>query len=275
MTEMLQTLLFVPASNSRALDKIQSMTADAFILDLEDAVADDQKDTARLALVDRFQQGAFEGKTVAVRINALDTAYAAADIDALMACGPAALVIPKAEPGAPLEAAAQSLIATPLWLMIETPRAVLAAAEMARMDGVAALLAGTNDLALEARLPASKERAGLQTALQMMVLAARAAGVAVYDGVYNDFSDHAGFETECRQGKGWGFDGKTLIHPSQIDAAAAVFAPGAEEIARARRMLAAWQTAAGGAINFEGSMIEELHIQQAKAILKGGSHGTE
>ncbi len=268
-----RTLLFVPGSKPKVIAKAAGLTADAVIIDLEDAVAPDAKCDARQHVADALRALDFGGKLRAVRINALDSAHAAADAGMAATAEVDALVVPKMSSVADIDGeplAAPRVSDMPLWVMIETPQGVLNAASIAAHPRVQALIVGTNDLALGLGCEAGGSRAPMQTALQMAVLAARAAGVHVYDGVYNDFSAPEGLRAECEEGKALGFDGKTLIHPSQIDIAAGVFRPSDAEVEEARALIAAFAASGGGAVNFRGRMIEDLHVTAAKRLLGEG-----
>ena len=255
-----RSVLFLPASNPRAVEKARGLPADLVILDLEDAVKEEDKVSARAAAVEATHAG-FPGKLVAIRVNG-DVGHHFGD-DAVAVRGSSAdfVVLPKAETAKKVGDAA-SLSQKPVLAMIETAAGVLAAPEIAAHSS--ALIAGTNDLAADLGLPPKGGRAGLAFALQSIVLAARATGIAAFDGVFNGLNDPEGLETECREGRGMGFDGKTLIHPNQIDAANRIFAPSDEEVADARRLIA---SATGGAERHEGRMIEAMHVAQAEAVL--------
>jgi citrate lyase subunit beta/citryl-CoA lyase len=261
MLEDVRSALFLPASKSRAIEKARSLPCDMVILDLEDSVAAADKDAARAAAVEaaRLDWG---GRLFAVRLNGPGP-WHEADIDALAeAAGIDLVVVPKVETPAYAEALAARL-SRPLLAMIETPAGVYAAREIAGVGGVAGLLAGSNDLAATLRLPPG--RAGLTLALQSIVLAARAAGIAVLDGVFNALDDPAAFEADCRAGRETGFDGKSLIHPNQIEPANRIFGPSPEEVEEAQALIAAFS---GGAERFRGRMIEAMHVDAARRALK-------
>ncbi len=263
-----RSLLFLPASNARAVAKARALDCDMVILDLEDAVAPEDKEAARGAAVSAVADG-FGDRLVAVRVNGAGSDWHAADLAALADARPDFVVLPKVEAAAgladPRRHCPHGLIA-----MIESCAGVLAAGEIARAEGVAGLFMGNNDLRHDLRLPADGGRDGLALALQTVVLHARAAGVAVFDGVYNRLDDPAGLEAECRHGRALGFDGKTLIHPNQIAAANAIFGPDAAAVAAARRLIEAY---AGGAQRFEGRMIEAMHVAQARDVLARAGSG--
>ncbi|HYG29963.1 MAG TPA: CoA ester lyase [Allosphingosinicella sp.] len=255
-----RSLLFLPASNPRAIEKARELEADMVVLDLEDAVRGEDKPAARAAAVEATREG-FGDRIVAIRVNAAGTPHYGEDVVALRRSGADYVVLAKVE--GPRQAAdAAWLTGKPVLAMIETPRGVIDAAAIA--PATRGLIAGTNDLSAELGIAPGGARAGLVYALQRIVLAARAAGVAAFDGVHNGLDDEEGLAEECRQGRAFGFDGKSVIHPGQIAAANRAFGPGDEEVEEARRLIDA---ATGGAERFEGRMIEALHVRQAEAIL--------
>ncbi|MGE4431576.1 MAG: CoA ester lyase [Sphingobium sp.] len=257
-----RSLLFLPASNARALEKARGLACDMVILDLEDSVADDRKQDARAALAGAFAAG-FGDRIGTVRINAADSPHHQADIDALAGLAPDYIVLPKVE--RPEQAAAvHRATGRPVIAMIESPAGVAQAQAIAAVDGVAGLFMGNNDLRHDLRIPMDADRSGLMVAMQMVILAARLAGKAVFDGVYNRLEDSEAFIAECREGRAIGFDGKTLIHPNQIAPANAVFGPSPQELDEARALIAA---ATGGAERHGGEMIEAMHVAQARALL--------
>lgn len=257
-----RTALFLPASNPRAIAKARGLDADMVILDLEDSVRDDAKGEARAAAVAAVAEG-FGHRLAAIRINGIGSVEHGADLDAVAASTADFVVLPKVESAVEAAAVAEAC-GRPLLAMIETPLGVLAAAAIAAAPGVGGLVAGTNDLAATLRLPPSSGRGAMTLALQTIVLAARAADVWALDGVYNALADADGLAAECREGRGLGFDGKTLIHPNQIAVAAAAFGPTAKEIADAEALVAA---ATGGAERYQDRMIETMHVDQARALL--------
>ncbi len=270
----LRSALFLPASNPRAIAKARTLDSDAVILDLEDAVAPDAKDGARDAAVAAVREGGFGERRLVVRTNGLDTEWAAADLAALASAQPAAVLIPKVDDVATLTAARAALgPGVPLWAMIETCRGILslpAIAEAAREVGLAALIAGTNDLAKDMRLPAPPAPETLLPLRVQIVVAARAGGMIALDGVCNALDAPDRLAAECAEGRRLGFDGKTLIHPNQIAAANRGFGPSEEEIAWAQRVVAAFADpvqAALGAIRLDGQMVERLHLAEAERIL--------
>ncbi len=266
----LRSVLYMPSSNSRALDKARTIPADAIIFDLEDAVAPDAKELARDQACAAVASGEYGGKALTIRCNGLDTPWGAADLRAAAAVGPAAVVVPKVSGVEHLRAVADLVGGTPIWAMIETPVAVFDVRAIAASPQVAALVLGTNDLAKELRAALVPGRAPLLPHLATTLLAAREAGKVVLDGVYNDVKDLAGFEAECQQGKEFGFDGKTLIHPTQVEIANRVWAPSADEIDRARAVIEAFAAAEAegrGVVVVDGRMVENLHRDNARHTL--------
>ena len=255
-----RSILFLPASNPRAIEKARTLPADMIILDLEDGVKGEDKDDARSRAMAAADEG-FGGRPVAIRVNAPGTTDYGRDVVQIRDCGADYIVLPKVEQDRQVRDT-RVLATKPVIAMIETPHGVLHAPAIAAQSE--ALIAGTNDLSAQLGLPAGQARSGLAHALQSIVLAGRAAGIAVFDGVYNRLDDSEGLEREALDGRASGFDGKTLIHPSQIDGANRVFSPGKDEIDEARRLIAA---ATGGAERFEGRMIESMHVRQAEWVL--------
>lgn len=256
-----RSLLYVPGSNARALEKARGLATDMLIIDLEDAVPEDRKADARAAMRAAVEAG-FPGKRVAVRINGSGSAHQAADINAVAGLPIDAVVLPKVDGVADL-ALARGL-GLPILAMIETPVAIYAARDIAADPAVAGLIAGLNDLAHELKLPDGMDRGAMSHAIQAIVLAARAGGAWAFDGVYNAIDDAVGFAAEAAEGRRLGFDGKTLIHPSQVDPCNIAFAPSEREIAAAEALVAA---ATGGAQRHEGRMVEDMHVAAAKALL--------
>jgi citrate lyase subunit beta/citryl-CoA lyase len=272
-----RSVLFLPGSNPRALEKARGLPTDGLIFDLEDAVAPDMKDSARAAVAAAVSAGGYAPRELVLRVNPLDSPWGQADLAAAATLPVDAVLLPKVENaervrliidlldmhGAPPELA--------VWCMIETPRGVLTAPQIADASPrVAALVAGTSDLAADLHARQVPGRMPLLTALGLILLAARAAGRAALDGVHLDLADAEGFAAACRQGRALGFDGKTVIHPAQIETANAAFAPEPAEIEAARRLVAAYEAAiaAGkGAARFEGRLIEALHAAEARRTL--------
>ena len=267
-----RSALFLPASNPRAIAKARTLPCDAVVLDLEDAVAPDAKVAARAAAVAAI--GSFGARETVVRVNGLGTPWAEGDLAAVAAAKPDAVLLPKVELPAEL-AAARAILGDgiPLWAMVETSRAVLrldALAEGGGLYGLAALVAGTNDLASALRCTPGRERTPLLPALATIVMAARAHGLVALDGVCNALDDPARVAAECAQGAAFGFDGKTLIHPGQIDAANAAFTPDPATVAHARAVIAAFAdpaAASTGAIRVNGRMVERLHLIEARRVV--------
>lgn len=258
-----RSVLFAPATNARALDKARGLDCDAVVIDLEDAVGPADKDLARAAALAALP--GFEGRA-AVRINGPDTPWGADDLEALSRSSALAVVLPKTRGPADVRWAAGSGL--PVWAMVETLAAVLDLAAIAAEPGVEALLLGQNDLAAAMGARPGADRAPLQAAMSGLVMTARRYGLLALDGVYNAFQDADGFAAECRQGRAFGFHGKTLIHPSQIAAANAAFSPDAAEIAWAEAVVSAYAGAAdAGVVRVNGEMIERLHLDQARRIL--------
>lgn len=269
----LRSALYMPTSNPRALAKARALPCDAVILDLEDAVAPEAKAAARDAAVTALREGGFGRRTVAVRVNGPDTEWSADDLMALRGLPIDALVLPKVNGPGDLVDARTALPAVALWAMVETCAGVLALptlAATARETNLAALIVGTNDLAKEMRCRLDAARTPLLPVLSQVVVAARAAGVVALDGVCNALGDGERLAAECAQGAALGFDGKTLIHPAQLDAANATFGPTPDEIARAQAVVAAFADPANagkGAIRLDGVMVERLHLAEAERLL--------
>ncbi|WP_377640912.1 HpcH/HpaI aldolase/citrate lyase family protein [Oryzobacter terrae] len=270
-----RSVLYMPASNERALEKARSLPVDGLILDLEDAVGPDNKEAARENACAAARSGEYGHREVTIRVNGAGTQWHDADLAAACAAGPDAVVVPKVDSAEAVHTVVAAMERhgaperTRLWAMVETPTAVLdVAAIAAASDRLAVLVMGTNDLVKELGVRQVPGRTPLLTSLSLTVLAARRAGVAVLDGVWNDVRDVEGFEAECRQGRDLGFDGKTLVHPGQVEPCNAVFAPSAEEVEQARGVLEAWEGAAGaGVVVHEGRMVELLHVESARKVL--------
>lgn len=269
-----RSALYLPASNARAIAKARTLPCDVVILDLEDAVAPDMKLDARAAAVAAVGEGGFGDRELVVRVNALSTEWGEADCLALhevaqdAALG--AVLVPKPDDGDDVAAYRERLGDLPIWAMVETAGAVLRLDSLSRAPGLAALVMGTNDLAKELGARPGADRLPLLGFLASTVAAARAHGLAVLDGVHNAIDDHEGFAAECAQGVRFGFDGKTLIHPSQIEPCNAAFSPTGDEIAWAETIAAAFAAPGAqgrGAIRVEGRMVERLHLDQARRTL--------
>lgn len=265
-----RSLLYVPASNPRALEKARDLPCDALIFDLEDAVAPAAKETARENLGAALTAARSHGGARLVRINPLGSPWGEADLAALAAWDCDGVVVPKVDGLADLDAVA-ARTTRPLWAMIETARGVLAAPEICAHPRLAGIIMGTNDLARDLGLRARPDRMPLWAALQGTLLAARARQVLAIDGVCNALDDSARLGAECEQGRDMGFDGKSLIHPAQIAAANAAFAPSAEEVDLARRRIAAHEAVMAqgqGVAVVDGEIVEALHVQSARATLE-------
>jgi (3S)-malyl-CoA thioesterase len=258
----IRSALYLPASNPRAIAKARTLAADMLILDLEDAVKPEDKVSAREAAIAAVAEG-FGDKPVAIRVNGLGSIWHEADIALISHSAATLVVLPKAESGKAIAEFA-SKVGKPVLAMVETPKGILAAADIAQASGVVGLIAGTNDIAAELRLPVDAGREGLMLALQAIVLAARAGGGIALDGVYNRLDDSDGLWAEARAGRALGFDGKTLIHPAQIEPTNRAFAPDAAEIDDARALV---EAATGGAERFRGRMIEAMHVAAARRLL--------
>jgi (3S)-malyl-CoA thioesterase len=266
----LRSVLYIPGSKERALEKARDLPADAIIFDLEDAVAPEEKHRARALLVKELAAADFGPRLRIVRVNGLDTDWGAADLAAFAGHpGVDAVLVPKVNRAADLDAVAGQ-VAAPLWAMLETAQGCLNATEIAAHPRLQGLVMGTNDLARELGARGRPDRLPLQAALGMGVLAARAAGKVIVDGVFNAFKDEDGLRAECEQGRDMGFDGKTLIHPAQLEIANEVFAPGVEEVALARRQIAAYAEARArgeGVAVLDGRIVENLHVATAMALI--------
>jgi (3S)-malyl-CoA thioesterase len=255
-----RSILFLPASSPRAIEKARTLEADMIVLDLEDAVREEDKAAAREAAVAATQEG-FGGRAMAIRVNPVGTAHYGEDVVAIRRAAPDFVILAKAESAKQVTDSAR-LMEKPLLAMIETPRAVIDAASIA--PAADALIAGTNDLSAGLGISVSAGRGGLVYALQRVVLAARAAGIPAFDGVYNKLEADDGLVAECKEGRAWGFDGKSTIHPSQIETVNRVFSPTEAELDAARRLV---EAATGGAERHEGRMIEAMHVQQALTLI--------
>ena len=277
-----RSALYIPGSNARALDKGRSIAADVLILDLEDAVAVAAKETARVSVAAAIGARAYGRREIVVRVNGLESPWIARDIAAAVTARPDAVLIPKLSRVEDIRraraalAAAQAEPGLALWAMIETPLAVLNVAQIAAIAAgpgapLACLVMGTNDLARETGAVLKPGRLGMVTWLSQCVLAARAFGLAILDGTYNDLNDWQGFSTECEQGRELGMDGKTLIHPRQVPIANEIFAPTADEVAWAEKIIAAFarpENANKAVIAVDGQMVERLHERMAERVIE-------
>ena len=270
-----RSVLYMPSSNERALEKAKTIPCDGLILDLEDAVAPDAKPTAREAACAAARSGEYGKRELTIRINGADTEWHADDLAAACAAGPDAIVVPKVDSADAVLDLVDAMGRhdapehTKLWAMVETPYAMLHAEEIAAAsDRLTVLVMGTNDLAKELYAEHVPGRQPLLAGLGLALLAARATGKVIIDGVYNDVKDTDGFLAECRQGREMGFDGKTLIHPGQVEGANEAFAPSEKAVEDARGILQAWEDGKGsGVVTYNGRMIENLHVESARRTL--------
>ena len=273
-----RSVLYMPGSNARALEKVKTLSADGVILDLEDSVAPEAKETARRQVTEAAKAGGFGAREVFIRINGVDTPWHADDLAAAAHAAPDAILVPKISNPETLELIGRRLLdmgtdhKTRVWAMIETPLAIfnilsIAAEAEDSESRLSGFVMGTNDLAKDTRARLVPGRAPMLSWLSTCVAAARTYGIAILDGVYNDIGNADGFEMECRQGVELGFDGKTLIHPNQIASCNAVFSPTPEEVAMARRMIAAFdlpENKGKGVVSIDGRMVERLHADMAR-----------
>ena len=271
-----RSALYMPAANERALEKAKSLPADCIIFDLEDAVAPDAKEAARAAACAAAKSGQYGRRELTIRCNGLDTSWGSADLQAIAASTAAAVVVPKVSSVAYLDDVSSQLDAAgapgsmTVWAMIETPTAIFDVRAIAAHPRVSVLVMGTNDLARELRVPLVAGRRALLPHLATALLAAREAGKTILDGVFNDVKDLDGFTAECAQGAEFGFDGKTLIHPGQIDIANQAWAPSPADVDQAGRVIAAFEEAMAdgrGVVTVDGRMIENLHVANAQRTL--------
>lgn len=272
-----RSVLYMPGANARALDKARGLPADCLILDLEDAVAPAAKALAREQLATALREGGYGRREIVVRVNGLNTPWGRDDIAAVAKLGADAILFPKIESGAQVCEAVAALDAAgapaglPVWIMAETPRAVQSIdAIAAAHPRLGAIVVGTSDLAKDLRVRHTPGRAGLLPSLALCVLAARAHGLDIIDGVHLDLNDDTGLAAACEQGRDLGFDGKSLIHPRQIAAANTAFAPAAEDMERARRIIDAWEAAqrdGQGVVLVDGRLVENLHVDEAYRTL--------
>ena len=265
-----RSVLYIPGSKERALEKARTLPVDAIIFDLEDAVSVDEKENARATLKDALAKGGYGSRMRIVRINGLDTQWGETDARAAASMDCDAILLPKVESAAQLDALAALIGDKPIWAMMETPRGIMNAAEIASHPKLTGFVMGTNDLAKELQCRTRADRLPMLTSLSLCLLAAKAEGIVIVDGVYNAFKDNEGLKVECEQGRDMGFDGKTLIHPAQVEVANASFAPTEDEIDLARRQIAAFEEteAAGqGVAVVDGKIVENLHVVTAKEIL--------
>ena len=271
-----RSCLYMPGANERALEKARTLPADTLILDLEDAVAPDAKLAAREAILSAVKQGGYGYREIVVRMNGLGTEWGAEDLKMAVSSGAKAVLAPKVESAADIRALDKALTGAGapadfgLWVMIEMPKAILHIEDIAATAAETRLttfVMGTNDLAKEYRARMTRDRIAFQTALQLTIAAARAYGVTAIDGVFNDIKDEDGLIFECEQGRDLGFDGKTLIHPSQLDTANRVFAPSHNDVEQAKAVIEAFADPANagkGVLKVNGKMTELLHLDEAR-----------
>ncbi|NNE94818.1 MAG: CoA ester lyase [Acidimicrobiales bacterium] len=273
---VLRSVLYMPAANQRAIEKAKSLPTDAIIFDLEDAVAPDAKEAARSRAAAAVASGDYGDRVLTIRCNGLSTQWGGGDLAAAAGVAPHAVVVPKVDNADQVDRVAQALAAsdapdsTSIWAMIETPGALLNAPSIANHPRCSAFVLGTNDLAKELRAPLVPGRHNLVPHLARSVAAARAAGIVVLDGVFNDIADLDGFAAECRQGFELGFDGKTLIHPKQIEYCNSVWSPSESEIEHAKKVISAFAAAeaeGAGVVTVDGRMVENLHVENARRVL--------
>jgi citrate lyase subunit beta / citryl-CoA lyase len=271
-----RSVLYMPGSNPRALEKARTLPADALIFDLEDAVAPDAKETARQMVCETIRAGGYGKRELIVRVNALATPWGDADIAAMAGARADAILLPKVESATTVGSVLSILMAhgapedLAVWCMIETPRGVLRSEEIAASPRVAALVMGTADLAKELHARHTRERRPMLPSLGWCLLVGRTYGLVVLDGVHLDLNDDEGFEYACRQAADMGFDGKTLIHPKTIATANAIFAPSPDDIASARKIIAAHAQAMAqgqGLVVVDGHLIENLHVDEARRVV--------
>jgi len=272
-----RSILYMPGANARALDKARTLAADGLILDMEDAVSPDSKELARTQIVENVTKGGYGPREIIIRVNGLETDWGKDDVAAVANIGANAILFPKVESPDQVHAAVAALEAAgapadlPVWIMAETPRGILhidaIASASPRLTGI---VMGTSDLAKEMRLRHTPDRIGFIAALSMCVMAARAYGLDIMDGVYLDLKNEAGFRAACEQGRDMGFDGKTLIHPNQLAVANEVFAPTEQEVENARAIIEAWDQARAegkGVAVVNGKLVENLHVEEARRAL--------
>ena len=266
----LRSGLYIPASKPRALDKARGLPVDAIIFDLEDAVSVDEKVASRAILAEALATGGYGTRLKIVRINAFDTEWGRADAKAAAEMGADAILLPKVSTPADLDALAEITADIPLWAMMETPLGMLNAAAIAGHPKLQGMVMGTNDLAKELQTRHRADRLPLQAGLGLCLLAAKANGLVIVDGVYNAFKDDEGLKVECDQGRDMGFDGKTLIHPAQVDVTNTAFSPSEAEVELARRQIEAFnevEASGQGVAVVDGKIVENLHVATARDTL--------
>ena len=271
-----RSVLYMPAANARALEKAKDIGADVLIFDLEDAVAPDAKEIARDQACAAAASGEYGSREITIRCNGLDTPWGRDDIVAAGGVGPSAVVIPKVNSSAYLDEVERILDAsgapaeTRIWAMVETPTGILNVNEIAHHRRVDAMVMGTNDMAKEMRAALTPDRSALVPYLAMCLLSAREADITILDGVFNDIKNESAFATQCEQGAALGFDGKTLIHPSQVGPCNHIFSPSLDELDFHRRVIAEFEAAVAegrGVLTIDGKMIENLHVDEARRAL--------
>ena len=265
-----RSVLYIPASKQRALDKARNLPVDAIIFDLEDAVTDGEKENARLVLAEELAKGGYGNRFKIVRINGLGTKWGRDDAKVVAEMDVDAVLLPKVDTPGDVDALVTITGDMNIWAMMETPRGMLNAAAIAAHPKMRGFVMGTNDLAKELQVRFRADRLPLMTSLGLCLLAAKAEGLVIVDGVYNAFKDAEGLEAECTQGRDMGFDGKTLIHPAQVDIANAAFAPSPDEVDLARRQIAAFEVVerdGQGVAVVDGRIVENLHVATAREIL--------
>ncbi|MBL3701589.1 CoA ester lyase [Sulfitobacter sp. BDSS02] len=270
MNRPYRSVLYIPASKERALDKARGLAVDAIIFDLEDAVTPEEKDASRAVLAKAIADGGYGNRARIVRINGLDTPWGKADAEAVRKMDVDAVLLPKVNSAADLDALAEITGDLPIWAMMETPRGMLRAAEIAAHPKLQGMVMGTNDLAKELQTRFRADREPMITALGLCLLAAKAEGLIIVDGVFNAYLDENGLEEECIQGRDMGFDGKTLIHPAQVDVTNRTFAPSEEEVDLARRQISAYEEthkSGQGVAVVDGRIVENLHVETAQKTL--------
>ncbi|SPH20233.1 (3S)-malyl-CoA thioesterase [Ascidiaceihabitans donghaensis] len=266
----LRSVLYIPASKPRALDKARGLPVDAIIFDLEDAVSVDEKEASRAILAEALAQDGYGGRMKVIRINAFDTPWGKADAEAAAKMGADAILLPKVSSPADLDALAEITGDIPLWAMMETPAGMINAASIGAHPKLQGMVMGTNDLAKELQTRHRADRLPLQAGLGLCVLAAKANGCVIIDGVYNAFKDDDGLKVECDQGRDMGFDGKTLIHPAQVDVTNTAFSPSDAEVELARRQIEAFnevEATGQGVAVVDGKIVENLHVATARDTL--------
>ena len=268
---LLRSALYLPASNQRAIEKARTLNADSIVLDLEDAVAPDAKVAARAAAIEAAAIGGFGPSLLAIRVNRLDTRWGPADFDAVAVSKADVIVVPKVDSAEEAGAAVAAARGKPVWAMIESPRAILNLSAIAATRGIAALVAGTADMAKELRATVDVDRSALRYALSAIVVAARAHGLVALDGIHGDIQDLDGLDYTSVQGASFGFDGRTIIHPTHIESANRAYSPSPEAVERARGLIDSFEAARTdnrGVATYQGRLVEVLHADEARRIIE-------